>query len=87
MPWFWSKIYLRFASREGGPLAKEQLGYLSGSFGRMVDALTAAIEARGGTVMAGRPVRRLVVEDGARRASNSNRRNPVASRSCCPPTW
>ena len=64
MPWFWSKIYLRFASREGGPLAKEQLGYLSGSFGRMVDALTAAIEARGGTVMAGRPVRRVVVEDG-----------------------
>ncbi|MYE31701.1 MAG: FAD-dependent oxidoreductase, partial [Chloroflexi bacterium] len=36
MPWFWSKIYLRFASREGGPLAKEQLGYLRGSFGRMV---------------------------------------------------
>ena len=30
----------------------------------MVDALTAAIEARGGTVMAGRPVRRVVVEDG-----------------------
>ena len=64
MPWFWSKIYLRFASREGGPLAKEQLGYLSGSFGRMVDALTAAIEERGGTVLAGRPVRRVVVEDG-----------------------
>ena len=64
MPWFWSKIYLRFASREGGPLAKEQLGYLSGSFGRMVDALTESIEARGGTVLAGRPVRRVVVEDG-----------------------
>ena len=64
MPWFWSKIYLRFASREGGPLAKEQLGYLSGSFGRMVDALTAAIEERGGAVLPGRPVLRIVVEGG-----------------------
>ena len=64
MPWFWSKIYLRFASREGGPLAKEQLGYLRGSFGRMVDALAAAITEHGGTIHAGRPVHRIVVEDG-----------------------
>src|SRR5690606_25525870 len=46
MVWFWGKIYLRFASRDdegGNPrqrlLAKEQLGYLRGSFGRLIDAL------------------------------------------------
>ena len=64
MVWFWGKIYLRFASRQGGPLAKEQLGYLRGSFGRMVDALAEAIRARGGSVQAGRPVQRIVSEDG-----------------------
>ncbi len=65
MVWFWGKIYLRFASRQGGPLAKEQLGYLRGSFGRMVDALAEAIRARGGAVHAGRPVQRIVSENGA----------------------
>ena len=64
MVWFWGKIYLRFASRKGGPLAKEQLGYLRGSFGRMVDALVEAIRERGGSVQAGRPVQRIVSEDG-----------------------
>lgn len=64
MTWFWSKIYLRFASRPGGLLAREQLGYLRGSFGRMVDALAAAIEARGGVVEAARPVRRVLIEGG-----------------------
>ena len=64
MVWFWGKIYLRFASRDGGLLAKEQLGYLRGSFGRMVDALEAAIAGHGGVVEAGRAARRVVVEDG-----------------------
>ena len=64
MVWFWGKIYLRFASRDGGLFAKEQLGYLRGSFGRMVDALEAAIAGHGGVVEAGRAARRVVVEDG-----------------------
>ena len=66
--WFWGKLHLRFASRGGGVLgglfAREQLGYLRGSFGRYVDALVEAIEARGGVLEAGRPVERIVVEDG-----------------------
>ncbi|MSQ30629.1 MAG: NAD(P)/FAD-dependent oxidoreductase [Dehalococcoidia bacterium] len=77
--WFWGKIHLRFASRSagergaggGGPLgfvrsllAKEQLGYLRGSFGRLTDALVAAIAARGGTLTLGAPVERVIVEDG-----------------------
>lgn len=64
MVWFWGKIYLRFASRKGGPLAKEQLGYLRGSFGRMVDALVSAIRSRGGTVETGRLVQRVLSTDG-----------------------
>ena len=64
MVWFWGKVHLRFASRPGGPLAKEQLGYLRGSFGRLVDALVEASRARGATLEASRPVARVVVEDG-----------------------
>ena len=70
--WFWGKIHLRFASRPrgrfgrllGGLFAKEQLGYLRGSFGRLIDALVAAIEARGGTIELGAPVERVLIEDG-----------------------
>ena len=62
--WFWGKLHLRFASREGGPLARERLGYLRGSFGRLVDALVAAVRDRGGRLESDRPVERVVVEDG-----------------------
>ncbi len=67
--WFWGKLHLRFASRQGGGLlgglfAKEQLGYLRGSFGRLIDALVAAIEARGGTINVQSPVERILIEDG-----------------------
>jgi len=71
MVWFWGKIYLRFASRPkgglpliGGLLAKEQLGYLKGSFGRLVDALVAACRAQGGTLTSGAPVDEVIVEGG-----------------------
>ena len=64
MTWFWGKIYLRFASRQGGLFAREQLGYLNGSFGRLVDAVADAIVAQGGTVAAGVPVRRIRFENG-----------------------
>lgn len=67
MVWFWGKIYLRFASRPGGVLAREQLGYLRGSFGRLVDALAAAVRARGGVIEASRPVAAVLTEDGRAR--------------------
>ena len=69
--WFWGKLHLRFASRQssgglGGPVgglfAKEQLGYLRGSFGRLIDALVAAITVRGGTLTLDAPVERVLVE-------------------------
>ena len=62
--WFWGKIHLRFASRPGGPLARERLGYLRGSFGRLVDALVQAVRDRGGRLESGRSVERVVVEGG-----------------------
>ena len=64
MTWFWGKIYLRFASREGGLFAREQLGYLDGSFGRLIDALADAIVTRGGSVAPAVPVQRICTEAG-----------------------
>ncbi len=64
MVWFWGKIYLRFASRGGGPLATERLGYLRGSFGRLVDALVDDARARGATLRVESPVERIAVADG-----------------------
>lgn len=64
MVWFWGKIYLRFASRGGGPLATERLGYLRGSFGRLVDALVDDARSRGATLAVDSPVERIAVESG-----------------------
>ncbi len=64
MAWFWSKIHLRFASRKGGPLQKEHLGYLLGSFGLLVDVLAERIRELGGVLETNRPVQRVVVEEG-----------------------
>src|SRR6185295_14689645 len=64
MVWFWGKIYLRFASRQGGLFAKEQLGYLRGSFGRLVDALIASLTASGAELANGAPVERILTEGG-----------------------
>ncbi|MGQ9573618.1 MAG: NAD(P)/FAD-dependent oxidoreductase [Dehalococcoidia bacterium] len=64
MAWFWSKIHLRFASRKGGAGQKEQLGYLTGSFGLLADALAERIRQMGGILETERPVQRVVVENG-----------------------
>jgi len=64
MIWLWNKVRLRFSSRRGGPLQKEVLGYLLGSFGLLVDELVARVRALGGHLHASSPVERVVVEDG-----------------------
>ncbi len=64
MTWFWGKVHLRFASREGGLFAKEQLGYLHGSFGRLIDGLVDGLRERGVAVEAGQPVARVVTTEG-----------------------
>jgi protoporphyrinogen oxidase len=64
MTWFWGKIFLRFASREGGVTSREKLGYLLGSFGRYIEALTEAIRSRGGEIQLKTPVERVLVNEG-----------------------
>ena len=64
MAWFWSRIHVRFASRKGGARQKEELGYLMGSFGLLVDTLAERIRQMGGVLETGRPVRRVIVEGG-----------------------
>lgn len=59
MPWFWSKIQTRFASREG-LLAKEVLGYPTGSFDVVFDALAAKVMASGGEIHLENPVTRII---------------------------
>lgn len=63
MAWFWGKVFVRFASRSG-LLQREKLGYISGSFSTLTDALAERIRAMGGTLHVGRPVRRVLVEQG-----------------------
>ncbi len=50
MVWFWGKIWLRTTSRRS-PLDQEKLGYFDGSFQVMVDALVAACEQAGVTIV------------------------------------
>ena len=50
----------RFASRKAGPMQKEVLGYLLGSFSLYIDALIERIRELGGVLEGGRPVQRIV---------------------------
>ena len=54
--WLWGKLALRTRSRDRTGLG-ERLGYMKGSFGRVVDALLARIATRGGELRAARPVK------------------------------
>ncbi|MPZ23489.1 MAG: FAD-dependent oxidoreductase, partial [Dehalococcoidia bacterium] len=64
MTWFWGKVFLRFASREGGFTSREKLGYLRGSFGRYIEALTQRIRDLGGDIRTRTPVARVMTEAG-----------------------
>jgi len=63
MVWFWGKIHLRFASRSK-VVGRERLGYLNGSFGHLIDALTQRILTSGGKIHPNSPASRVVVEQG-----------------------
>ena len=62
MPWFWSKIQTRFASRKG-IRGREMLGYPDGSFDTIFNRLTAVIQARGGEIHLSPPVENINVKD------------------------
>ncbi|MGE5139504.1 MAG: NAD(P)/FAD-dependent oxidoreductase [Rudaea sp.] len=63
MVWHWYKIVLRIGSRRN--IGKEELGYPRGSFQALINALEKAIGDKGGTVLTGATVNRVVVENGA----------------------
>jgi len=58
MPWFWSKIQTRFASRKG--LSGEILGYPTGSFNIIFDALETNIKSRRGQIFLSHKVKKIV---------------------------
>jgi protoporphyrinogen oxidase len=63
MAWLWSKIHLRMASRKGGPLQKEQLGYLMGSFQVYIDEMERRMRDGGVRITTGAPVERITAEN------------------------
>ncbi len=63
MAWLWSKIHLRFQSRKGGPLQKEELGYMMGSFHVYVEALEQRLRAGGVEIRTGAGVERITAEN------------------------
>ncbi len=74
MVWLWGKIHLRGRSRSRSGLG-ERLGYLRGSFGRLVDALHQRVVELGAEVELGRPVERIERSDRGFRLLT--RRGPV----------
>lgn len=58
MVWLWGKLHLRGRSRSKSGMG-ERLGYMRGSFGRLVDALQKRIMAQGGELHLGEAVTRV----------------------------
>ena len=63
MPWFWSKIQTRFASRKG--LGGELLGYPVKSFEEIFCSLKSKIESSGGRLCMETPVTQVIAVEGA----------------------
>ncbi len=59
MAWLWSKVHLRFQSREG---SRERLGYMMGSFFVYIDELERRLRAGGVDVRTNAPVERITAE-------------------------
>ncbi|HDQ25820.1 MAG TPA: NAD(P)/FAD-dependent oxidoreductase [bacterium] len=64
MTWLYGRIAARFVSREKGG-AKEVLGYLEGSFQKLIDALEAEIIKNGGETIKGAAVTGVIEKEGA----------------------
>ena len=60
--WIWTRI--KRIGRSRSSLMHEQLGYLEGGSQTLVDALSAAIEKRGGAIKLKCPAQKVVVEEG-----------------------
>ena len=58
MVWLWGKVFLRGRSRSATGLG-ERLGYMRGSFGRLVESLVARLRDAGGRIDFANPVKRI----------------------------
>lgn len=63
MVWLWGKLRLRGRSRSESGMG-ERLGYMRGSFARLITALEGRITAGGGEFQLSEPVRRIERSDG-----------------------
>jgi protoporphyrinogen oxidase len=63
MVWLWGKVYLRGRSRSSTGMG-ERLGYMRGSFGRLVDRLVERSREAGVAFELATPVKRIVPADG-----------------------
>jgi len=59
--WFWNKVRLRFGSRKR---THELLGYMNGSYGRLIDILSDKIKRSGSNIYINHTVCRIVQQDG-----------------------
>ena len=63
MVWLWGKVFLRGRSRSATGMG-ERLGYMRGSFGRLVDELTTRLCEAGARLELATPVKRIVPVSG-----------------------
>jgi len=64
MVWLWGKVFLRGRSRSSTGMG-ERLGYMQGSFGRLVDVLVDRLKGSGVRFELANPVRRISRAEGA----------------------
>jgi protoporphyrinogen oxidase len=63
MTWLYGRIHSRIVSRKGAGM-KEYLGYLKGSYQKMIDALETEIIKAGGTIHKSSPVSKVILNNG-----------------------
>ncbi len=62
MTWLYGRIHSRVVSRKNGGM-KEYLGYMKGSYQKLIDRLESAIKANGGVIRTGEAVTGVVIKD------------------------
>jgi protoporphyrinogen oxidase len=62
MTWLYGRIHSRIVSRKGAGM-KEYLGYMKGSYQKMIDALESAIIKLGGTIEKNAAVSKVTIKD------------------------
>ena len=63
MTWLYGRIHSRVVSRKGAGM-KEYLGYLKGSYQKMIDTLEIKIKEMGGVIHKSSPVSKVIVNNG-----------------------